>query len=193
MVIAEYINERVNAATNSEDEVGRNYSIIESLLFVAGRPLSLEELAKTSGLRPRQVLQAIDELQRQYKNRGIRIQRIDSMLQLVSAPENAGQVANLLGVRNATKLTQAALESLAVVAYKQPVTRAQVESIRGVNSDRALATLLAFGFIAEAGKAELPGRPTLLVTTPEFLQQFGISHLDELPMSNLLDSDAQQE
>jgi segregation and condensation protein B len=109
------------------------------------------------------------------------VQRTDDAVQLVSAPENARFVAALLGLPTQTRLTTAALETLAVVAFRQPITRSQIEFIRGVNSDRALAGLLQHGLVAEVGRAATVGRPALFGTTPEFLQQFGLTSLSALP------------
>ncbi len=97
------------------------------------------------------------------------------------APENARYVAALLGLPMTAKLTTAALETLAVISYRQPVTRAQIEAVRGVNSDRALASLIQHGLVVEVGRAPTVGRPTLFGTTPEFLQLFGLTRLDQLP------------
>src|SRR5262249_8325764 len=101
--------------------------------------------------------------------------------QLVSAPENARFVMALLGLPTQARLTTAALETLAVVAYRQPITRSQIEFVRGVNSDRALAGLLQHGLVVEVGRAATVGRPALFGTTAEFLQQFGLDSLDALP------------
>jgi segregation and condensation protein B len=106
-------------------------------------------------------------------------------VQLVTAPENARYIAALLGLPMTARLTTAAMETLAVIAYQQPVTRAQIESIRGVNSDRALASLLQHGLVAEIGRAQTVGRPALFATTGEFLQQFGLTSLEQLPSVKL--------
>jgi segregation and condensation protein B len=167
-------------------------SVIESLLFVAGRPLELNELRKLLPLEQARLREAVaslaDECERQ--GRGIRIQRMGDAVQFVSAPENARFVASLLGLPTTVKLTTAALETLAVVAYRQPVTRSQIEFIRGVNSDRALASLAQYGMVIEVGRAATVGRPTLFGTTPEFLQQFGLSSLEALPRPEMSDAEA---
>ena len=158
-------------------------SVIESLLFVAGRPLATGELRRllvVDEKRQREALAALaDECERH--GRGIRLQRAGDTVQFVSAPENARFVAALLGLPAQAKLTTAALETLAVVAYRQPITRSQIEFIRGVNSDRALASLIQYGLAQEVGRAATIGRPMLFGTTPEFLQQFGLTSLDALP------------
>jgi segregation and condensation protein B len=115
------------------------------------------------------------------EGRGIRLQRKGDDLQLVTAPENAVYAERFLGLQLAGRLSGAAMEALAVIAYRQPVTRAQVEAIRGVNSDGVLNTLAARGLIAEVGRLETAGRPVLFGTTFEFLQHFGLGDLSALP------------
>ena len=102
-------------------------------------------------------------------------------MQLVTAPENAPYIAALLGLPMTAKLTSSALETLAVIAYRQPITRGQIEGVRGVNSDRALASLLQHSLVIEVGRAQSVGRPALFATTPEFLQLFGLTSLEQLP------------
>ena len=155
----------------------------ESLLFVAGRPLEYIELRKlldTDDTRLTRVLNTLSE-QLESQGRGIRVQRLGSQVQLVSAPENARYIAALLGLPMTAKLTSAAMETLAVISYRQPMTRAQIEAVRGVNSDRALVSLIQHGLVAEVGRAQTVGRPALFATTSEFLQQFGLTSLTELP------------
>ncbi len=158
-------------------------SVVESLLFVAGRPLELAELRRlllVEETRLREAVQALAADCEQQK-RGIRVQRLGTTVQFVSAPENARFVAALLGLPTQVKLTTAALETLAVVAYRQPITRSQIEFIRGVNSDRALSSLMQHALVSEVGRAGTVGRPMLFGTTPEFLQQFGLTSLEALP------------
>lgn len=156
---------------------------IESILFVSGRPLERSELRKLLDIDEESLTQGLQTLEHDLEShgRGIRLQRLGEQVQLVTAPENARFIAALLGLPMSAKLTSAAMETLAVIAYRQPVTRAQIEAIRGVNSDRALASLLQHGLVAEVGRAQTVGRPTLFGTTPEFLQQFGLTKLEQLP------------
>src|SRR5712691_4538687 len=156
---------------------------IESLLFVSGRPLERAELRKLLDIDDTSLTYGLQALETTLasQERGIRLQRLGEHVQLVTAPENARYVAALLGLPMTARLTTAALETLAVIAYRQPVTRAQIEAVRGVNSDRALLSLIQHGLVAEVGRAQTIGRPTLFATTPEFLQQFGITRLDQLP------------
>src|SRR5215471_695979 len=156
---------------------------IESVLFVSGRPLEYAELRKLLNVNDTELISGLDILNDQLESqgRGIRLQRLGEQVQLVTAPENARYVAALLGLPMTAKLTTAALETLAAISYRQPVTRAQIEAIRGVNSDRALASLIQHGLVAEVGRAQAVGRPMLFATTGEFLQQFGLTKLEELP------------
>lgn len=158
-------------------------AIIESLLFVSGRPLERAELRKlltVDGERLERGLLTLREALASQQ-RGIRLQLLGEQVQLVTAPEHARHVAALLGLPMTAKLTTAALETLAVITYRQPITRSQIEAVRGVNSDRALTSLIQHGLVAEVGRAQTVGRPALFATTPEFLQQFGITTLEELP------------
>lgn len=158
-------------------------AIIESLLFVSGRPLQRAELRKLLDSDDEHLLRGLQALEHELasQHRGIRLQRLGEQVQLVTAPEHAHYIAALLGLPMTAKLTTAALETLAVIAYRQPITRSQIEAVRGVNSDRALASLLQHGLVAEVGRAATVGRPALFATTAEFLQQFGLTTLEELP------------
>ncbi len=155
----------------------------ESVLFVAGRPLEYVELRKLLDVNDTNLARVLDILAEQLESqgRGIRLQRLESQAQLVTAPENARYIAALLGLPMTARLTTAAMETLAVISYRQPMTRAQIEAVRGVNSDRALASLIQHGLVAEVGRASTVGRPALFATTAEFLQHFGLTSLQELP------------
>jgi segregation and condensation protein B len=161
--------------------------VIESLLFVAGRPLEYGELRRLTGADEARVRAAVADLARELERagRGVRVQWMNVSAQLVSAPEHSRFVAALLGLPTQVRLTTAALETLSVIAYRQPITRGQIEAIRGVNSDRALASLLQHGLAQEVGRAATVGRPVLFGTTPEFLQQFGLASLEVLPRPDL--------
>lgn len=154
---------------------------VEGMLFASAQPVRVDQLAAALGVSGHEVESALKVLEQDCYGRGIRLQRHGAQVQLTTAPEVAGDVERLLGLESTTRLTQAALEVLAIIAYQQPVTRPQIDSVRGVNSDSALRTLLRHGLIDEAGRSEGPGRPILYVTTPEFLQCFGLSSLQELP------------
>lgn len=156
---------------------------IESLLFVSGRPLERAELCKLLDVGEEPLHRGLLALERDLvgQARGIRLQRLGEQVQLVTAPEHARYIAALLGLPMTAKLTSAAMETLAVIAYRQPITRSQIEAVRGVNSDRALASLIQHGLVAEIGRAQTVGRPALFATTAEFLQLFGLTTLEELP------------
>jgi len=156
-------------------------SLLESLLFVAEGPVTLEQLAHALEVETVQVEQALGELADRYNGRGLRLQRQGKQVQLVTAPEAAPYIERLLGLELSDRLSAAALETLAIIAYRQPVTRAQIEAVRGVNCDSVLRTLLHRGLIEPVGRLEQAGRPILYGTTFEFLRYFGLSDLSELP------------
>lgn len=168
---------------------------VESILFVSGRPLEYGELRKLLDVDDLALTDSLAMLAQQLESqvRGIRLQRLGTQVQLVSAPENARFIAALLGLPMTAKLTNAALETLAVIGYRQPITRAQIEAVRGVNSDRALASLVQHGLVAEIGRAHTIGRPALFATTPDFLQQFGLTSLEQLPRPDVLDEPAEMQ
>jgi segregation and condensation protein B len=155
--------------------------LVESLLFVAGEPVPVGQLARALELPVDTIEAALGELGRLYQHRGIRIQRHGDQVQLVSAPESAPAVARFLGVQASGRLSPAALEVLAIIAYRQPITRAQVDAIRGVDSSGTIRALLTRDLIGESGRLETVGRPILYSTTPNFLQTFGLTSLAELP------------
>ncbi len=154
---------------------------IEALLFVAPGAVAISQLSAAIGIDNNKIENELEILEEKYIDRGIRLQRHRGRVQLVSAPAAASIVELFLGLEATTHLSQAALETLSIIAYRQPITRPQVDSIRGVNSDAVLKTLLSKGLIQEVGRAESPGRPFLYCTTPEFLGYFGLTTLEELP------------
>ncbi len=156
-------------------------AIVESLLFVADAPVPVSQLAEAAECDARDIEAALKSLAEDYVNRGIRLQRKGNLVQLVSAPQAAPYIERFLGLSLSGKLSAAALETLAMVAYKQPITRPQIEAIRGVSSDGVLRTLMSKGLIEEVGRLETVGHPVLFGTTFEFLQYFGLDSLDELP------------
>ena len=156
-------------------------TLLESLLFVSDGPVTIRRLAQVLEVNEEGVKQAMASLAQTYQGRGIRLLRHGDSLQMVTAPNAGPYVERLLGMEQSSKLSTAALETLSIIAYQQPVTRATVESIRGVNSDRAIATLLARGLVCEVGRMETVGRPILVGTTVDFLQYFGLEDLAQLP------------
>ncbi|HQF00410.1 MAG TPA: SMC-Scp complex subunit ScpB [Anaerolineae bacterium] len=165
----------------SESQVLTPVALIEALLFVAQGPVKEEDLFAAAALSEAEGREALARLETYLAGGGLRLQHLGRRLQLVTAPQAAPQVEHFLGLEVNLRLSQAAVETLAIVAYAQPVTRPQVEAVRGVNSDSVLRTLLAAGLIEEAGRADTVGRPILYQTTFEFLQQFGLSNLQALP------------
>ena len=154
---------------------------LEAMLFVAAEPVPAAQLAAALDVAPSVVERGLNELDTALANRGLRLQRNAGRFQLTTAPQLAELVERFLGLEATTHLSRAALETLAIIAYQQPVTRPQIDSIRGVNSDSMMKSLLHKGLILEAGRADGPGRPILYSTTPEFLQHFGLSSILEMP------------
>ena len=155
-------------------------AVIESLLFIAGEPQEIATLAKSLGLPRRQVEKAVEELIASRDARGVFIQRLGDRVQLATVPDAAPYIEQFLEVDHG-QISRAALEALAIIAYRHPVTRTTIESVRGVNSDHAVATLQARGLIEEVGRAPGPGRPVLFAPTVRFLQYFGLQATDDLP------------
>ena len=162
----------------------------EALLFIAERPLATVELAELGGLPRLQAEATLSALGERLDEdgRGIRLQRHDDAWQLVTAPEVGARLA-AYAAREEARLSPASLEALAVVAYRQPCTRGDVERVRGVDSDYVIRSLLHRRLIAEVGRRDTPGRPVLFGTTFMFLERFGLTSLDDLPP---LSSDAAQ-
>jgi segregation and condensation protein B len=156
-------------------------ALIEGLLFVADGPVSVARLAEALEVSARDVEASLAVLSGAYHRRGLSLQRFRDKVQLTTAPGAAGRVERFLGLAAATPLSRAALEALAIIAYQQPVTRPQIEAVRGVNSDSVIKNLLVKGLVEETGRAEGPGRPVLYITTTEFMQHFGLSSLADLP------------
>jgi segregation and condensation protein B len=160
-------------------------ALLEAILFIAPGAVSTAQLATALETSLATVEDGLKELEMVYKDsanrRGLRLQRLHGRIQLTSAPEAAGVIEKFLGLDSSTRLSRAALETLAVIAYKEPVTRPQIDAIRGVNSDGVLKNLLNKGLIQEIGRAEAPGRPILYSITSDFLQHFGLNSLEELP------------
>jgi segregation and condensation protein B len=157
-------------------------ALLESLLFVADEPVQINHLASVLQTSQEEVSLALDELAKEYAHRrGLRLQFKRREVQMVTAPEATDAVRRFLGVEHSSRLSPAAVETLAIVAYRQPVTRAQVEGVRGVNSDSVIRTLVNRGLIEDLGRLEQAGRPIVYGTTFEFLQQFGLSSISQLP------------
>jgi segregation and condensation protein B len=165
-------------------ETGALQRNLEALLFVASEALSIKALAKLTGAEESAVTVALQQIDADFSERGIVLREVAGGYRFASAPAARAAVeAYLLPPKN--NLSPAALETLAIVAYNEPVTKAQIEEIRGVSADSVIATLLDRRFIAESGRKESPGRPLLYKTTPEFLEAFGLNSLGDLPAVDL--------
>ena len=160
-------------------------SKIEALLFVAPGLTSVSQLATALVLSEDEVRTNLELLSEHYKDHhGLRIQKLKDKFQITSTPEFSVMIEEFLGLEVTSRLTQPALEALAIIAYNQPTTRPEIDGIRGVNSDGVVRSLVSKGLIEELGRSEAPGRPILYGVTSEFLQQFGLDSLDQLPPLN---------
>jgi segregation and condensation protein B len=156
-------------------------AMIESVLFVAEDAVETSTLAKVLDCRKPEINAALIQLEQRCAAGGTRLQRSGDLVRLVTAPEAGPYVERFLGLESRQRLSSAALESLAIIAYKHPVTRATVEQLRGVNSDGAIASLIVRGLVEEVGRAPGPGRPSLLGTSLRFLEHFGLARPEDLP------------
>jgi segregation and condensation protein B len=158
---------------------------LEALLFVAAGSVPSIQLASALNLPVRTIEAYLDILEARLVSadspHGLRLQRHHGRVQLTTSPETAADVERFLGLESTSKLSRAALEALAIIAYQQPVTRPEIDAVRGVSSDGVLKSLLSKGLIQEVGRADRPGRPILYVTTSDFLQHFGLNSIEELP------------
>ena len=161
-------------------------SIIEAMLFAAGNAVRGMDIAEVLNVDEKDVKTFIKGINERFdeENRPITIREIDGSFQMCTKPKYHEYIRKIQEKKPKRALSQSAMETLAIVAYKQPITRVEVEKIRGVNSDHALNTLCEFGLIEDIGRADLPGRPLLYSTTQEFLRKFGYSSLKDLPEFN---------
>jgi segregation and condensation protein B len=163
--------------------VGTQIAALEALLFVAGEPVKLGELQRALGVNAEWLQELLNTLNSDYADnqRGLRVIIHGETCQLVTAPETAPYVEKFLGLASSAKLSNAALEALTIIAYRQPITRQGVETIRGVDSSGVINTLQARSLIEEVGRADTIGHPVLFGTTNEFLLHFGLRSLADLP------------
>ena len=163
--------------------------ILEAILFAAGEPVEISRLAATVETDERDVEQALDTLADElaFARRGVRIIRLERGYQMVSSGEMADYITKALETRKPPKLSSSQLETLTIIAYYQPATKAMVEQIRGVDSSYSVSALMNKKLIEEAGRLNVPGRPILYRTTPDFLRTFGLSALEELPAIEKVD------
>jgi len=167
----------------ANDEKPKLVQAIEAILFVANEPVEIRALAQALQTSSRAVARSIDLLTRDLRNsaRGIRVQSGPDGITLASAPEQSKHVEDFMGLTAHRKLSRSALEVLSIIAYRQPTTRGQIDEIRGVGSDSALATLRLRGLVEPAGRASGPGRPLLFKTTQKFLSHFGLEKATDMP------------
>jgi segregation and condensation protein B len=158
-------------------------AIIESLIFASSEPITVKTIGEIVGISEHTVKQIISDLIEEYRQnkRGIQINEVANGFQFCTHPECAPYIEKLQKVPRSVGLSQAAIETLAIVAYKQPITKAEVEALRGVSVESAVTTLVDKGLIEEAGRKDSPGRPIMYRTTKQFLKYFGLNDLDELP------------
>ena len=158
-------------------------SAIESMMFVWGEPLSIKDMADIFNVDKKEIYEACKELQEEYEQegRGIVIREVNKNFQFVTRKENLGYIERLCTPVRRRRLSQSALETLAIIAYKQPVTKGEIEAVRGIKCDRVLEGLMAKGLVTIVGRAETVGRPNIYGTTNEFLKQFEFESLKDLP------------
>lgn len=158
-------------------------AVLESLLFVNEKPIEMKELVSILGRDKGEIEQVLAGLAADYEQRssGICIVKVAGGYQMCSSPDNEEWIRKMYQEKNKCRLSRAALETLAIIAYKQPITRPEIEAIRGVSSDGVSRHLLQIGIIKEAGRKEVPGRPFLYITTRKFLEYFGLNSLNDLP------------
>lgn len=159
-------------------------AVVEAVLFAMGNSVEIKKLAEVLNMDTEETLQLVHEMQEKFnndKNRGVSIVELDGSVQMCSKTEMYEHLVKIASVPRRYSLTEAVLETLSIVAYKQPVTRIEIEKIRGVNCDHAVNKLVEYGLIAEIGRLDAPGRPLLFGTTEEFLRSFGVKSLEELP------------
>jgi len=164
-------------------EIDKIKQIIESIMFAVGRDVTIAELSSVLELAPENVEEIIESMRTEFEEagRGVQIIKVNNGYQLCSKKENYEYIYQIIDKRNKPNLSQAALETLAIIAYNPKITRAEIESIRGVNSDGTIYKLLDHNLIEDAGRLDAPGRPTMYQTTKEFLRLFGYTSLEELP------------
>jgi segregation and condensation protein B len=182
----------MSESENHQEPRSELMASVEALLFVAAEPVSPTQLATLLEISSSEIDELLEKLQEDFQDRGIRLQWHAGKVQITSAPEKAELIERFLGLEAPSHLSRAALESLAIIAYRQPVTRPNLDSVRGVNSDGVLKSLLNKGLIQEIGRSESPGRPILYGTTPDFLQYFGLNSLSALPPLRITETEKEE-
>lgn len=173
----------IQSSFKEVSEKNKYFSIIESLLFVSGEPLKIKDISSIIECSIDYTREMLIELSVAYEedSRGIKLININEEYQLVTKPQNSDYIQKILKTNSRQSLSQASLETLAIIAYKQPITRIDIDEIRGVKSESAIMKLVEKNLIKECGRLEVPGRPILYGTTDEFLKQFNIRRISELP------------
>lgn len=173
---------------NGETEAGNGSvplsALVEGVLFVTDAPVAVTDLARALGVERPQIERSLGDLASRYASRGIRLQRVNGHVQLVSAPEVAWAVERFYGLEASAKLSGPALETLSIIAYRQPITRPEIEAVRGVDCDGVVRTLLSRGLVEAVGERTTVGHPIEYGTTFLFLEYFGLTSLEELPPLN---------
>lgn len=164
-------------------ELNESMAIIEAVMFAHGDPITPEKLAEASGIDVETTAKLIEQLQRRYnvQESGLQVIRLNDGFQITTRPEYSSYIKSALETRKQQPLSQAAMETLSIIAYNQPVTKSFVEQVRGIDSSSVVNTLVERDLLEEAGRLDLPGRPVAYRTTDTFLRCFGISSLKELP------------
>ena len=183
-VTEEVVEETAETGTEEIVPVENPKAVVESVLFAMGNSVEVKKLASVIGMSIPDTKELILEMQEEYNNdvnRGVTIVELEGAVQMCSKTEMYEHLMKIATVPKHYTLTDAVLETLSIVAYKQPVTRIEIEKIRGVNCDHAVNKLLEYGLIVELGRLDAPGRPLLFGTTEEFLRCFGVKSLEELP------------
>ena len=174
----------INSTENELIPVENPKAVVEAVLFAMGNSVELKKLASVLNMSDTETKALIGSMQEEYNsdvNRGITIVELEGSIQMCSKTEMYEHLMKIATVPKHYSLTDTVLETISIVAYKQPVTRIEIEKIRGVNCDHAVNKLLEYGLITELGRLDAPGRPLLFGTTEEFLRCFGVKSLDELP------------
>ena len=187
--VKEITEEEMDASTETQDEleivpVENPKAVVEAVLFAMGNSVDVKKLAGVLGMSVPETRDVIKTMQEEYNNdsdRGVTIVELEGAVQMCSKTEMYDHLMKIATVPKHYTLTDTVLETLSIVAYKQPVTRIEIEKIRGVNSDHAVNKLLEYGLIVELGRLDAPGRPLLFGTTEEFLRCFGVKSIEELP------------
>lgn len=182
----EYEQMELELEENEKMETDKAQAVIEAVLFAMGDTVETEKLAQALGLSVQETEEVLAEMEKRYRqeNRGIMLARFEDSVQLCTKAEYYEYLIKIAKLPRKMVLTETVLETLSIIAYKQPVTRAEIERIRGVSCDHAINKLLEYDLICELGRLDAPGRPLLFGTTEQFLRCFGMHSLDELPEMN---------